>query len=117
MLSTTAELIVDDSEIAALVERGIVALDMETAAVASVCEERGLPWSVFRAVSDRPEDGLLDHGVFELLETDGSINLGRALRYLAAHPWRAKPLARLAGDSAGAARRAARAAVAAAATL
>ena len=62
-------------------------------------------------VSDRPEDGLLDHGVFELLESDGTVNALRALRYVAARPSRLGPLARLARDSGGAARQAAQAAV------
>jgi len=117
VLSTTAELIVDESAVAALVERGVVALDMETAAVAEVCEERARPWSVFRVVSDRPEDGLLDQGVFELLELDGTVNLMRTVRYVLAKPARLGPLARLGRDAAGAARKAARAAVSASATL
>jgi nucleoside phosphorylase len=33
---------------------------METAAVAEVCEERGVPWSVVRAISDRASDGSVD---------------------------------------------------------
>ena len=56
VLLTTAELIVDDDHIRSLVDRGVVALDMETSAVAEVCEARGRPWSVFRVVSDRPEE-------------------------------------------------------------
>ncbi len=117
VIGTTAELIVEDDRLRALVERGIMGLDMETAAVAGVCQARGVPWSAFRVVSDRPQDGLLEHGVFELLETDGSINLGRTARYLSRDPRRVKPLMRLARDSAGAARAAARAAVAACAAL
>ncbi|MDE3086143.1 MAG: hypothetical protein KGJ77_05190 [Acidobacteriota bacterium] len=117
VLLTTAELILDDDHIRSLVERGVVALDMETSAVAEVCEARGRPWSVFRVVSDRPEDGLLDHGVFELLESDGSVDVARALRYVARRPGRVRHLARLARDSGGAARRAAQEAAAACATL
>jgi adenosylhomocysteine nucleosidase len=112
VLSTTAaELILDDKRLAELTERGVVALDMETAAVAEVCQARGRPWSVFRVVSDRPEDGLLDHGVFELLETDGTVNVLRTLRYVMSRPSRIGPLARLARDSGRAARTAARASV------
>ena len=116
-IGTTHELILDEGRLAGLVARGVVGLDMETSAVAEVCEARGTPWSVFRVVSDRPQDGLLDHGVFEMLEVDGTINVGRALRYVAARPTRVRHLARLARDSGGAARRAARAAVAACAAL
>lgn len=117
LLATTHELILDDDRVAALVERGVVALDMETAAVAEVCAEHGRPWSVFRVVSDRPEDGLLDQGVFELLQTDGTIHLGRTLRYVANRPRRIGPLTKLARDSSGAARRAAYAAMSACSTL
>jgi adenosylhomocysteine nucleosidase len=109
--TTAAELILDEGRLAELTARGVVALDMESAAVAEACEGRGVPWSVFRAVSDRPEDGLLDDDVFGLLEADGSVNAGRALRYVAARPARARPLARLVRDATRAARRAAEAAL------
>ncbi|MHB8682579.1 MAG: 5'-methylthioadenosine/S-adenosylhomocysteine nucleosidase family protein [Acidimicrobiales bacterium] len=117
LLATTDELIVDDHRLGGLVERGIVAVDMETAAVAEVSEAAGVAWSVFRVVSDRPQDGLLDHGVFEMLESDGTVNLGRAARYVAANPSRVRALARLARDAGGATRGAARAALAACASL
>lgn len=115
--TTAAELILGETELAELTARGIVALDMETAAVADVCEAHGVPWSVYRAVSDRPQDGLLDHNVFELLEADGSVNLARALRYVATNPRRVPGLSRLARDAMSAARRAARATVGACAAL
>lgn len=110
-IGTTHELILDEARLAALVGRGIVALDMETAAVAEVCEAQGRPWSVFRVVSDRPQDGLLDHGVLELLQSDGTVDGRRALRYLATRPWRMPALVRLARDAGGAARQAAKAAI------
>ena len=113
VIGTTHELILDEGRLAALVERGVVALDMETAAVADVCEAHGCPWSAYRVVSDRPQDGLLDHGVFEMLEADGTVHLGRAIRYVVAHPARIRHLARLARDSSAAASLAARTAVAA----
>ncbi|MGH3634894.1 MAG: hypothetical protein ACRDTS_12575, partial [Mycobacterium sp.] len=50
---TTDELLVDPAVHADLQARGVVSLDMETAAVAEVCDERGVPWSVVRAISDR----------------------------------------------------------------
>lgn len=117
IIGTTHELILDEGRLAELVQRGIIGLDMETAAVAEVCERRALPWSVFRVVSDRPQDGLFEHGIMELLESDGTVNVRRAASYVAARPSRVRPLARLARDFGGAARRAARATVAACATL
>jgi adenosylhomocysteine nucleosidase len=116
-IGTTEELILDEARLAGLVARGLVGLDMETAAVAEVCEGSGVPWSVFRVVSDRPQDGLLDDGIMTMLQADGTINARRALLYVATRPGRIGALARLARDSGGAARRAARAAVAACATL
>ena len=115
--TTTTELILDEGAVAALVERGIVGLDMETAAVADVCQERGVAWSVFRVVSDRPQDGLLEPAVMDMLRADGTIDAGRALRFLVSHPGRVPALARLARDGGRATRRAATAAVAACATL
>src|SRR5688572_12358216 len=41
-----------DEDIARISKEGITALDMETAAIAAVCERRGIPWSAFRAISD-----------------------------------------------------------------
>ena len=51
-----------------LEERGVVAIDMETAAIAAVCDLRGCPWSVFRAVSDPADDGTTDAAVFALVD-------------------------------------------------
>jgi nucleoside phosphorylase len=116
-IGTTHELILDEGRLAELVQRGVIGLDMETAAAAEVCEGRSLPWSVFRVVSDRPQDGLFEHGIMELLESDGTVNVRRAAMYVAARPSRVRPLSRLARDFGGAARRAARATVAACATL
>ena len=48
---TTDTLTTDLDELAELRAQGVVALDMETAAIAHACEQRGIPWSVFRAIS------------------------------------------------------------------
>jgi len=44
---------------------------METSAIAAVCEGRHCPWSVFRAISDRADDGSSDTAVFGLAGPDG----------------------------------------------
>ena len=49
---------------------------METAAIAKCCEERGIPWSVFRVISDRASDGTVDEEVFQLSNQDGTPNIG-----------------------------------------
>ncbi|HLX87590.1 MAG TPA: hypothetical protein VKR22_03875 [Acidimicrobiales bacterium] len=116
-IATTHELILDDDRLRELVDRGIVGLDMESSAVAEVCEARGLPCSIFRVVSDRPQDGLLEPGVMDMLQADGTINAPKALKFLVTHPHRMGPLIRLGRDAGAATRRAARHAVAACATL
>ena len=46
----------DDPTIQRFIADGVVALDMETAAGADICEQRGMPWSAYRAISDRGDD-------------------------------------------------------------
>jgi adenosylhomocysteine nucleosidase len=98
-LHTSDEFIVDPDRVAALRERGVIAMDMETAAVAAVCEELGCPWSVVRAISDRSSDGMADEAVFELAHPDGSPNLRAAARFVARHPGRIPQLIRLGRDA------------------
>jgi adenosylhomocysteine nucleosidase len=116
-IATTHELILDARRLAGLADRGIVALDMETAAVAEVCAAQGRPWSAFRVISDRPQDGLLDESVMGMLNPDGSTNPWAAARHILTHPWRLRALARLGRDATAAASKAAVAAVAGAAEL
>jgi adenosylhomocysteine nucleosidase len=98
-LHTSDEFIVDPERVAALRARGVVALDMETAAIGAVCEERGCPWSVFRAISDRSSDGLADEAVFHLAHPDGSPNLPAVAWLVARQPRRIPGLVRLGRDA------------------
>ena len=100
-----------DAAVTRLLARGVTALDMETAGVGAVCDERGVPWTAFRAVSDRPDDGLVDGSVFSLLNEDGTTDVGAGIRYALFHPGRLPGLVRLARDSARGCGLAARAAV------
>jgi nucleoside phosphorylase len=109
-LATADRLIVDPGEIARLERQGVVAIDMETAAIAAVCERRGCAWSVFRAISDRAGDPAVDPAVLGLAGVDGRPDALAVARYLARRPWRVALLARLARDSGRAARAAASAA-------
>jgi hypothetical protein len=84
---------------------------METAAVAEVCEERGVPWSVVRAISDRASDGSVDAEIFGLSYQDGSANLPAVARYVLRHPGAVPRLVRLARGSKLATERAADAAI------
>jgi adenosylhomocysteine nucleosidase len=95
---TSDDLLVEPDAFARFEVDGVVALDMETSAIAAVCELRGTPWSVFRSLSDRPSDGLVDQAIFELTQPDGSANMEALERYLASDPTAADRLAKLAYD-------------------
>ncbi len=110
-LVTSDRLVTDGAEAERLRRRGVVGLDMETAAIAAVCERRGCPWSVFRAISDRVTDGTTDPAVLALAGPDGSGDPRAVLRYLLARPWRVVRLARLARGTLRAADAAAEAAI------
>ncbi len=97
-LITSDELLVEPEAFAHYEAEGVVALDMETSAVAAVCDERSVAWSVFRSLSDRPRDGLVDEAIFELTQPDGSADVDALERYLASDPAAADRLARLARD-------------------
>ena len=112
----TTNVMTPPAELPALRAQGVVALDMETAAIAAECEQRGIPWSVFRAVSDRATDASLDDEVFRLAHQDGTPNPRAIVRYLAKHPGAIPGLARLAKGAKLARNRAASAAIAAVAS-
>jgi nucleoside phosphorylase len=97
-----------DDERDALVADGFIAVDMETAAVAAVCERRGVGWSTVRSISDLV--GVTPGDVIGLANADGTPNVGASIRYLVTKPWRIPRLVRLGLDSARAAKGAAAAA-------
>jgi adenosylhomocysteine nucleosidase len=113
VLATSDDLIVDPSRLDRLAREDVVAVDMETAAVAEVCARRGCPFSVFRAISDRADDGTVDEAVFALAREDGTPDLLAVARFVATGPWRIPRLVRL-GRGLGRATRAAAAACVAA---
>jgi nucleoside phosphorylase len=92
-------------------EDGCLGVDMESAAIAEVCEARGCPWSVYRCISDRPFDGLLDERIIALTNPDGSGKRADIERLIADEPELAAKLDRLSHDTALAARLAAEAAL------
>lgn len=110
-LWTTDELILDPVAHGDLRARGVIALDMETATIAAVCEKRSVPWSVVRAISDRAGDGSVDAAIFGLSNPDGTPNLLAVLRWIGRHPGSLLRLIRLARGSRLATERAAEAAV------
>lgn len=98
-------------EALALAGEGVIAVDMETAAVGSVCERRGCPWSVYRAISDRADDGSTDPAVLRLVDAEGRPRPLAVARLLLARPRLLGPLVRLARGTRRATRSAAHAAI------
>jgi len=108
-LVTTDDFLVEPGMVDALTAAGVIALDMETSAVAAVCEGRGCAWSVTRAISDMATDHP-DAAVLDLAKPDGSANGPAVAKFLLTKPWRIPHLARLQRDAKIAATVAARAA-------
>jgi nucleoside phosphorylase len=89
---------------------GCLAVDMESSAVAEVCEPRGVAWSVYRCIGDRHFDGLLDERLVALTNPDGSGDRAAIQKLLAEEPEVAAKLERLNRDTTRAAQLAAEAA-------
>ncbi len=94
-LMTTEGLFDDDDVWRPILERGFGAVDMEAAGVAEMCEAAGVEWSVYRGISDRPDEHIVDQAVFWLSKPDGSADPVALAKYLARDPRRAKALAHL----------------------
>jgi adenosylhomocysteine nucleosidase len=105
----TTNVITPRDQLPTLLARGVVSLDMETAAIAKVCESRGIPWAVYRTISDRASDGSVSEEVFKLSNQDGTPNHEAITEYFRNHPEMAEVMAemgrnaQLAVDSAAAA--------------
>jgi adenosylhomocysteine nucleosidase len=79
-------------------ERGVIALDMETAAVADVSAQHDIAFSAFRAISDRVQDGIVDESTLKMTNPDGSANLWGAVKIIASRPSMLRKLSKLARD-------------------
>jgi adenosylhomocysteine nucleosidase len=90
---------------------GCLAVDMESSAVAEVCEPCRVPWSVYRCIGDRHFDGLLDARLVALTNPDGSGDRAAIEKLLAEETEVAANLERLRRDTARAAQLAAEAAL------
>jgi nucleoside phosphorylase len=110
-LMTTEEATLDHGLSERFREEGCLGVDMESSAVAEVCEAQGCPWSVYRCIGDRFFDGLLDQRIVAATNPDGSGNIAEIERLLAAEPELAVKLERLSRDTTMAARLAAESAV------
>jgi adenosylhomocysteine nucleosidase len=98
IISCGDDLITDPGAIAAMEKEGVLAVEMEGAAVAAVCEQAGTPWSVFRGISNFADGGLVDDAIFEMTNPDGSADEQSMKRYLDEHPEKLEVLAQLAND-------------------
>jgi nucleoside phosphorylase len=107
---TTEGVSLDPELCRSFLEQGCLGVDMESAALAEVCEEQGCAWSVYRCIGDRPVDGLLDERIVAATNQDGSPNMDEIVRLLEEDPSLADKLGKLAEDSTRAARLAAEAA-------
>ncbi len=114
---TTNGLTTKADDLARLRAMGVVSLDMETAAIAEVCEARDVPWSVYRVISDRASDGSIDQDVFEMSNMDGTPNREKIEKYFREHPEKAALMAELGAQATAAADAAADAAIAACAHI
>jgi nucleoside phosphorylase len=110
-LVTTEQATLDGGLSRQFFEQGCLGVDMESSAVAEVCEAHDCPWSVYRCIGDRYFDGLLDPRIVALTNPDGSGDTAAIGRLIAADPEIAANLERLSDDTARAARLAAEAAV------
>ncbi|MCU1453235.1 MAG: nucleoside phosphorylase [Acidimicrobiales bacterium] len=95
-LVTSAILIVDRAVLQRHADAGVLAIDMETAAIAAESERAGTPWIAFRGISDHLRDDLVDEHTIGLMHDDGTPDLRALARLLVRHPAHAIRLARLA---------------------
>lgn len=109
----TTSVMTPPSELPRLIQQGVIALDMETAAYALCCEREGVPWSVHRTISDHPKDEI-DDELFQMMNLDGTPNWGNIVRYVVKHPVRSAGMFSVAKNGKLATENAADAAIAAA---
>jgi len=109
----TTNVMTPASQLASLIERGVIALDMETASYAQSCEREGVPWSVHRTISDHPKDEI-DDELFKMMNLDGTPNYANIVRYVVKHPVKSAGMLSVAKNGKLATENAADAAIAAA---
>lgn len=102
-----------DTDVARLVAEGVTALDMETAAIARVCERHGIPWIAFRVISDMAGDASLGADVLGLVDEFGKPKAWPSIKYLCTHPKQIPLMMRVGRDASAATRAAAKATAAA----
>jgi nucleoside phosphorylase len=94
-LVTSDGLIDDPTALGRLRDQGYAAIDMETSAIAGVCQELGIGWTAFRGISDHTTDDGVDQAVLGLSRPDGTPDLAAVARMVVSHPGRIPSLIRL----------------------
>jgi adenosylhomocysteine nucleosidase len=110
-LITTEGVSLDLDQARRFFDDGCIAVDMESAAVAEVCEPFGCAWSVYRCISDRPFDGLLDERMIALTNPDGTGDIAGIKKLMAEEPELVAKMEQLGRDTTLAAQLAAEAAL------
>lgn len=96
---TSGQMLTGADNLARLRGEGYAAIDMETSAVAAVCEARAVPWCAIRSVSDTLADELADDDTLSLLRPDGTTDPRAVVRLLRRRPLAVRTLARLGRDT------------------
>jgi nucleoside phosphorylase len=71
---------------AMLDSKNVLAVDMEAGAIAAVCQQRGVPFTVIKAISDRIDAHSEPYDVFDIANPDGSPNFKSVVSYLLKNP-------------------------------
>ncbi|MEZ5503438.1 MAG: 5'-methylthioadenosine/S-adenosylhomocysteine nucleosidase [Halioglobus sp.] len=88
VIYSTDQLNYDADFVARLRRLNVTLVDMESGAIAAVCERNGCPITVIRAVSDKIDEHAASFDVFHLANADGSPRYGAVLVYLLRQPWK-----------------------------
>jgi nucleoside phosphorylase len=88
LLYSTDQLAYSEEYVAMLNDRKVSLVDMESGAIAAVCERNNCPFTVIRAVSDRVDKHAENFDVFHLANDDGSPRYLAAIRYILRKPWK-----------------------------
>lgn len=88
VIYSTDQLAYSKEFVAMLQDRKVSLVDMESGAIAAVCERHNCPFTIIRAVSDRVDKHAENFDVFHLANDDGSPNFLAAIRYILRKPWK-----------------------------
>jgi nucleoside phosphorylase len=88
LIYSTDQLAYSKEFVAMLQDRKVSLVDMESGAIAAVCERNDCPFTIVRAVSDRVDKHAENFDVFHLANDDGSPRYFAAIRYVLGNPWK-----------------------------